>query len=150
MSAALAWSQYHRDSVVFVFGAEVEQRRKAMERDANREKILTYLRGKDWVVRSEIVAKGFGGRIAASAINDAVQSMLSDGEIEQDHRAKDGAVRGHKTFCRLSRAKGAKDANTSTAAKDAKDSVDTESDACERRARNVRKTQQSDACREVV
>jgi hypothetical protein len=124
-----------------------------MERSGHREKILAYLRGKDWVARSEITTKAFGGHVAAETINDTLQSMLADGEIEQHQTPKKGAARGFKTYYRIAQPSRAKDESFNADAKHAKhakDSVVADFGDCERRAKDMRKTDAQDACREFV
>lgn len=89
LSAAIAWTSYHRDSVRFVFGADAEQRQKAMVTADHRQKVVAFLRSTgDWVMRRDITRGAFKGHIKADALTDVLQAMLADGQIERDERSK--------------------------------------------------------------
>lgn len=83
LEAALAWAEYHRQSVLYVFGGNVEQRRAAIITDENARKIAEYLSDKDWVRRSEIRNKVFSTRISPEALDTALSKLLTDRGIEQ-------------------------------------------------------------------
>ncbi|MBK5966998.1 hypothetical protein CCR95_23745 [Thiocystis minor] len=151
LAAALAWSRYHRDSVAFVFGAEVEQTRQAIEQSDRRRKLRDYLAGRDWVIRSEILSRALGGKVTANDLNGVLQAMLADGEIEQKQEARGGAATNTKTFYRASVAReiDAKDA------KHAQDGVNADPESGRTTAKDAeRRTPEKDAagvvCREVI
>lgn len=83
LEAALAWAEYHRQSVLYVFGGNVEQQRAAIATDANARKIAEYLDGKDWVRRSEISKRVFSTRISPDELDAALSKLLTDRKIEQ-------------------------------------------------------------------
>lgn len=83
IKAALAWSAYHRDSVRFIWGSRIEQRKTAITAGRNGARILAFLDGKGWVARSLLTKDCFSGRISAKDLNAALEPLLTDGRIEQ-------------------------------------------------------------------
>ena len=101
LEAALAWSEYHRASVEFIFGADAQEREQASKTSEIRHKIAAYLTGKDWVLRSEIYAKALAKRVSARDFDLALQGMLADRQIEKVSQERGGNAPNTKTLYRL-------------------------------------------------
>lgn len=100
LEAALAWADYHRASVEWIFGGDAKERQQSAETAARREKIRDFLKDRDWVLRSEITARCFSGRIAAKELDMALQGLLADRELEQRTEERGGSARNTKRFYR--------------------------------------------------
>lgn len=112
LEAALAWSEYHRDSVRFVFGGDADQRQRARNMADRRERVIATLRNAgDWLGRSEIVRQGFRNHIRAQELTEVLQSLLADREIELREESNPNNP-GRKTLYRIPGAKTAKTAKT--------------------------------------
>ena len=101
LEAALAWSEYHRSSVEFIFGADAQEREQASKTSEIRHKIAAYLTGKDWVLRSEIYAKALAKRVSARDFDLALQAMLADRQIQKVSQERNGNAPNTKTLYRL-------------------------------------------------
>jgi hypothetical protein len=110
--AALAWADYHRDSVRFVFGSDAKQRQEAMVTQERRDKVLAALRAsRSWVGRSDLTKQVFRGHIKADELTAVFQALLADGEIERKEQPNPNNP-GTKTLYRAAPAKTAKTAKT--------------------------------------
>lgn len=101
LEAAIAWANYHRDSVEFIFGADAQERQTASEASENRRKITDYLTGREWVLRSELYSKALAKRADAKELDIALQGLLADNRIEKRTEGRNGSAPNTKTLYRI-------------------------------------------------
>ena len=101
LEAAIAWANYHRDSVEFIFGADAKERQTASEATENRRKITDYLTGREWVLRSELYSKALSKRADAKELDIALQGLLADNRIEKRTEGRGGSAPNTKTLYRI-------------------------------------------------
>lgn len=101
LEAAIAWANYHRASVEFIFGADAKERQTASEATENRRKITDYLTGREWVLRSELYSKALAKRADAKELDIALQGLLADNRIEKRTEGRNGSAPNTKTLYRI-------------------------------------------------
>jgi len=78
LEAALAWVQYSRQSIRFVFTSAMELEKSEIDR-ANAIKIVEYLSGRQgWATRREISDDCFQRHESASKIDEAIKMLLAE------------------------------------------------------------------------
>ncbi|MCL7743721.1 DUF3987 domain-containing protein [Guyparkeria hydrothermalis] len=89
MRAALAWSRFHRESVGFIFGQDMNQRIESEKRREQKQKILNGIAAGRWVTRTMIQREIFAKRIKAKDLTAVLEELLADGLLEQRERQKE-------------------------------------------------------------
>ena len=82
LQAALAWAEYHLESIVFIFGSDPKQKEKAEHLNEYRTRIMTALANGGWVTRTAI-RKAFSNRLDTNLLDEALAGMLADKHIER-------------------------------------------------------------------
>ena len=91
LRAAIAWSEYHEQSVRYVFGGKTRDS-KDVQRNRLKERVLDTLQGGDWVARSVLtnkLSKLKGGD--AATLDLIITQLLEDGRIERREEQCGGA-----------------------------------------------------------
>ncbi|MDG4868648.1 DUF3987 domain-containing protein [Guyparkeria sp. 1SP6A2] len=103
MQAALAWSDYHRNSVEYLFSGDEEDRKKAEKQADMENKILHFLgQQTEWVTRTEIT-RALNNHSRGPELTAALDSLLLGREIEQETLKKANGIGGTYKRYRLRR-----------------------------------------------
>lgn len=89
MRAALAWADYHRASVEYLFGGDENARKKADKQAEMERKILNFL-GEvgGWATRTDITRFALHNHSRGQELAHALDSLLLARQIEQETRPK--------------------------------------------------------------
>ncbi len=99
MRAALAWSNYHRDSVEYLFSGNEADRKKAEKQSAMESKILQFLAQQaEWATRTQITQGAFNNHSVAQELSAALDSLLLAQKIEQETLKKANGIGTYKVY----------------------------------------------------
>lgn len=99
MRAALAWADYHRRSVEYLFSGDEPARKKAAKQAEIEEKIITYLTtAADWVSRTDITRSAFSNHISKEDLSTALNALLLSRKITQEKRPRANGIGTHKLY----------------------------------------------------
>lgn len=82
LRAALAWAEFHRESVIYVFGADTQAQQKSQLQNDYRARIMGAMNGREWVTRSDL-HRAFSGRANKAVLDEALAALLADRVIER-------------------------------------------------------------------
>lgn len=82
LRAALAWAEFHRESVIYVFGADTQAQKKAQQQNEYRTRVMGAMNGGDWVTRSDL-HRAFSGRANKAVLDEVLAALLADRVIER-------------------------------------------------------------------
>ena len=82
LEAALAWAQFHLESIAFIFASDPQQKEKTEKLSEYRTRIMAALAKGEWVTRTAI-RKAFSNRVDTDLLNEALTGLLVDKHIER-------------------------------------------------------------------
>jgi len=112
LQAALAWAEFHRDSVIYIFGANAQAQQKAQQLNEYRTRILVTLSCGEWVTRSEL-HKAFSGRAQTETLDEALAALLADKMVERSEAKNQGNPKTKVSYCLAKNANYAKNVEES-------------------------------------